>query len=128
MSAYTINITGAFLADWTDAYADLAGEVERGLHTPDSPTGEMIAAIDAAMLNPKRVGRGILCTATMTLPALLRLREETIYRWEMNGGNGDPYGGCEIEGRATYRGPRAAALTMLRRIDGLLWREERRRG
>lgn len=61
-----------------------------------------------------KVGRGLSMQVAATRPLWEIIRKEVEYRWEINGGNGNPYG---VEDTQTYAAERRACKVALDRID-----------
>lgn len=97
-------------------YDDMMDSIEDAPRNYSSGASEALAAYNEAV--PVKRGRGWAYRVAVTSRAAADvLRAEAEYRWEMSGGNGNPYGVTDL---ADYAALRRAAKVGLDRIDAAL--------
>lgn len=101
------------------AYYDAMECMEETANEPEA-TLAMREAFDGwQRAKAQNYGNNRTMQVSCTLPAWRHILREMIYRWEINGGNGNPFG-IEREELPLYREERQAAKVAVDRIRKLL--------
>ena len=117
MGTATVSVTLPGTA-YNDAWEVIAehGHPDDGNYTEES--GALYAAYDRAW--PCRSGRNWRYVVTLDRVLLPVLREQMQYRWEINGGGGDPYGVARDGEGSGYAAARRSCKVALDRIDKVM--------
>jgi hypothetical protein len=96
------------------AYDEILPTTEHRAEEQPDPWEDAIGVLERAI--PRRAGSGYRYQVTASVDTWMLILEELTYRWEINGGNGDPYGVSETGEAWMYRSARRSCETARNRV------------
>ena len=115
MKTFTVYAPGAWCDDIMPAMESWAMDLENADYAKDNAgMVEVLAQYEDGSRGVRR-GKGYAHRFDLTIEGVTALREEALYRFEFNGGNGSPYGAEDPDYAA-----KRASKTLMDRCDAIL--------